>query len=57
MSDDEFDKQNEEWLKNLKLPSSDTTTKDVAVKIKKITRDGKVNVEFNQPLIVPDFIK
>jgi hypothetical protein len=34
MSDDEFDKQNEQWLKNLKRPSSDTTTKDVAVKIK-----------------------
>jgi hypothetical protein len=48
MTDDEFDKQNEEWLKNLKRPVSDSTQfKDVSVKIGKITRDGKVQVDFN----------
>jgi hypothetical protein len=29
----------------------------VKVSAPKITRDGKIKMDFNQPLIVPDFIK
>ena len=49
MTEEEFDKQNDEWLKNLEVPKIEdkTKVKPVEIKVAKVSRDGNVKMEFN----------
>lgn len=47
----------EEWQENIELIEVETDPGPVEMKLGEISRDGKVELGFNQNMIVPDFIK
>ena len=57
ITEEEQNKLIDEWLTNLEVPEVEYEPPPVKIKISKIKRDGNTKLEFNQDMIVPEFIK